>query len=106
MKITGLIICLLSATASWVVAAEQPSVKRGGELFISPQLGTNGKSCSSCHSGGKGLEASAGYKEEELAGIVNQCISKPLAGKPLAADSSDLKSLVMYIKSLAAPVKP
>jgi hypothetical protein len=106
MKETGMILCLLIATASWGLAGEPPSIKRGEELFRSTQLGTNGKSCATCHPGGKRLEASAAYNENELAGIINQCITNPLKGKPLAANSIDLKSLVMYIKSLAPPAKP
>ncbi len=101
MKKAGLILCLMTAAASWALAGEQASVKRGEELFNSQQLGTNGKSCATCHPGGKGMSEAAGYKEDELAGTINQCIKKPLEGKPLAAGSSDLKSLVMYIRSLA-----
>jgi len=106
MKDAALILCLLIATASWGAEGEQPSLKRGEELFKSSHLGTNKKSCDSCHPGGKGMEVSAGYKEEELAGIINQCIVTPLKGKPLAADSVDMKSLVLYIKSLAVPARP
>ena len=101
MKKTGMVLCLLLAAASWVVAGEQPSAARGEKLFNSTQLGTNGKSCSGCHAGGKGMEKVAGYEADELAGIINQCISKPLKGKPLADDSADLKSIIMYIKSFA-----
>lgn len=105
MKEAGMVLFLVVAAASWGWAAEQPSLKRGEELFNSTQLGTSGKSCASCHSGGKKLEEVAGYKDDELAGIVNQCIMKPLKGKPLAADSTDLKSLIMYLKSFAPAAK-
>ena len=106
MKKAGMVLFLVVAAASWGWAAEQPSLKRGEELFNSTQLGTSGKSCASCHSGGKKLEEVAGYKDDELAGIVNQCIMKPLKGKPLAADSTDLKSLIMYLKTFAPATKP
>ncbi len=106
MKKAGLILCLLGAAASWGAAADEPSVDRGKELFNSTVLGTNGKKCSDCHPGGKGLEEAAGYGVANLRGIINGCITNPLKGKALAADSTDLASLVMYIKSLAPPAKP
>ena len=101
MKTAGMVLLLVLATAAWGWAAEQPSLKRGEELFNSTGLGTNGKSCASCHAGGKMLGESATYKDDELGGIINQCITKPLRGKPLAAGSTDLTSLIMYLKSLA-----
>lgn len=103
MKKAMMVLFLVLATASWGSAAdEQPSLKRGEELFNSTQLGTSGKSCASCHPGGKKLEAAAGYKDDKLAAIINRCIMKPLKGKPLAADSTDLRSLIIYLKSFAS----
>lgn len=100
MKGTGMILLLAVTAASWAMADEFPSLKRGEELFNSTQLGTNGKSCASCHPGGKMLGKMGDYKDDELGDIINQCIAKPLKGKPLAAGSVDLKSLVIYLKSL------
>jgi len=102
MKNAVMVLFLVLATASWGAAAEQPSLKRGEELFNSTQLGTSGKSCASCHPGGEKLEEVAGYKDDELAAIINQCIMKPLKGKPLAAGSTDLTSLIIYLKSFAS----
>lgn len=102
MRKAVMVLFLVLATVSWgSAAAEQPSLKRGEELFNSTQLGTSGKSCASCHPGGKKLEEAAGYKDDELGGIINQCIMKPLKGKPLAADSTDLTSLIIYLKTFA-----
>ncbi len=106
MKKAGMVLILVLAAAAWGLATEQPSLKRGEELFNSTQLGTSGKSCASCHPGGKKLEEAAGYKDDELAVIINQCITKPLKGKPLAADSTDLKSLIMYLKTFAPATRP
>ncbi len=105
MKKVVMILCLLAVTTSWAVAGEQPSIARGKELFNGKQLGTNSKSCASCHPDGNNMNKAAGYKESKLAGIINQCIKMPLKGNPLAANSTDLKSLIMYIKSLAPQAK-
>lgn len=56
---------------------------------------TNDKSCNSCHPDGKGLE-----NVKDVESMTQKCIEKALAGKPLAADSQELKDLVAYIKSL------
>jgi cytochrome c len=83
------------------MAAVQPSTERGKELFNSTTLGTNGKSCASCHAGGKKLEEAAGYDQKQLEQIVNQCIVNALKGNALASGSPDLTSLVSYLKTLA-----
>jgi len=96
---------MLAALASMAVAADVPSVERGEELFTSPELGTTGKSCSSCHSKGKGLERAAAYNELALGETINNCITGPLKGRELDAASNDMKSLIIYVKSLRKPVK-
>lgn len=95
-------LCTLAVTASVAMAADAPSIEQGKELFNNPNLGTNGKRCSTCHPDGKGLREAAGYDGGRLEKIVNQCISKALKGKELAPDSTELKSLVMYLQSLTA----
>ena len=74
------------------------NVERGKQLFADPKLGgsTNDKSCNTCHPGGKGLEKA----ETNLEGMIQACIQKALEGKPLAADSQEMKDIVAYIKSL------
>jgi mono/diheme cytochrome c family protein len=101
MKNTAMTVVMLTALAAPAVAAEQPSAARGKELFESTQLGTNGKSCAGCHPGGKKLEAAAGYDEEQLGEIINQCITRPLKGKALDPAASDMKSLIMYLRTFA-----
>ncbi len=85
--------------------AAGPSLEKGKELFESAKLGTNGKSCATCHLDGKRLQGAAAYEEGELAGIVNNCIARALAGKEMDPQSDDMRSLVMYIKSVAGPGK-
>ena len=55
---------LATATAA---AKDAPSVERGSKLFNSAALGTNGKSCATCHPGGKGLEDVADYDGKKMA---------------------------------------
>ena len=100
-RLTGWIICggLLCVTGAW--AAELPSLKKGQELFESAKLGTSGKSCASCHAGGRNIEVSATSSDEDLANTINGCIAGPLKGKQLDPESADMKSLVLYLKSFA-----
>ena len=76
---------------------------QGKTLFESVKLGTNGKSCATCHPGGRKLEWATTYPEDKLVNIINTCITKSLKGKPLAVDSAEMKSLVRYIKTFAGP---
>ncbi len=80
-------------------AHHDASVEKGKALFNDPKLGTSGQSCGTCHPNGKGLEKSAA-KIKNLEDAVNNCITKPLKGKALDVKSSDMQSIVMYIKSL------
>lgn len=89
------------AVASLTMADDGASLSRGKELFTGNQLGTSGKSCSMCHPGGKGLEKAAAYDEGELGEIINQCLKNPLKGKALDPASVEMKSLILYIRSLA-----
>ncbi|MHB8058533.1 MAG: cytochrome C [Desulfuromonadaceae bacterium] len=102
MKLTShiLIALMVLVTATAAAAQDAPSVERGSKLFNSAALGTNGKSCATCHPGGKGLEDVADYDGKKMATYVNNCIKKALKGKPLADDSADMGSLVMYLNKL------
>jgi cytochrome c len=80
------------------VKASAGDAEKGMQLFKDPKLGgsTNDKSCNTCHPNGKGLE-NAGADIETT---IQACIQKALGGKPLAADSQEMKDLVAYIASL------
>lgn len=93
-------VVMMAALTSMAVAADGPSAERGEELFSATELGTNGKSCASCHSRGKGVEQAAGYDERRLAEVINTCITRSLNGKTLDPASNEMKSLILYIKSL------
>jgi cytochrome c len=102
MKKMGLILVALVGLLTPALAADQISVERGKELFNSTQLGSNQKSCATCHPNGSKLAKAASYDEKQLVKIVNRCIQKALAGKQLPADSADMASMVMYLRTLAA----
>jgi cytochrome c len=95
--VIALFVLTTIATAGGVVSKEQ-----GEKLFKSTSLGSNGRSCAGCHPDGKGLENAAAYDEKTLAKIANKCIVKALNGKALADDSTELASLIMYLKTIAA----
>lgn len=101
MKTLTLTLAMWAFLLSLALAAGPPSLERGKELFNSTTLGTNGKSCASCHARGRKLENVAGYDRKRLEEIVNQCIVNSLNGRALAPDSPDLSSLVAYVKTLA-----
>ena len=94
------LVTLVSLLGSGVLFAMQrePSVEKGKALFNDVKLGTSGKTCNTCHPGGKGLEQAGG--KANLTETINACITTPLKGKALDVKSVEMQSLVLYIKSL------
>ncbi len=99
-KIALLILAVLVAGGTAFAGQQGASVEKGKALFNDPKLGTTGKSCNSCHPGGKGLEKSG--LRPDLTDVINGCITIPLKGKSLDAKSAEMESLVLYIKSLGS----
>ena len=97
MAIAAPTLLLLTA-----MAADNPSIERGKELFNGTTLGTNGKSCGGCHRDPNELQKAAAQDTGELEDTINQCIKGALKGKGLDPHSVEMKSLIMYIRSLAA----
>ena len=95
-------------TASFAFAGAD--VEKGKALFNDTKLagGTTGKSCSSCHPGGRGLEdvgektewKMMGKKFKRLEDVVNYDIEMALHGKPLDPKSEEMINIIAYIKSL------
>jgi len=83
-----------------VTGLEAPSLATGKTLFETPYLGTRGKSCAGCHPQGEGLTHLETVPDAELAEIINRCIRQPLAGTPLDPDSTEMASLILYLRSL------
>jgi cytochrome c553 len=101
MKTVIAALVTLIAAATPAISASSPSAERGKMLFNSSSLGTNGKSCATCHPDGKSLGKAAAFDEEKLEKITNQCVVQALKGRAFATGSADLASLVAYIKTFA-----
>ena len=103
MKPSIVVFALGAVLLAGAAPAKPPGVSagRGKALFESTKLGTNGKSCATCHAGGKRFAEVAETPDDELAEYVNSCIEAMLAGKPLPAGSDDLRALVLHVRSLA-----
>ncbi len=112
LKILIILIVALALITPVVYAAKHLPEERGKALFNDPKFagGTAGKSCNSCHPGGKGLEKSADKKEFKIMGktvksleeAVNLCIEMANKGKAIDPNSDQMKDIVAYIKSLKA----
>lgn len=107
LKITMLSMLAVGLLFSGALAAE---VATGKALFNNPELGggRSGKSCNSCHPGGRGVEKAGekksfnimGQKQNGLEAAVNFCIEMALKGKPIDAKSTDMADIMAYIRSL------
>ncbi|TYO99727.1 di-heme cytochrome c peroxidase [Geothermobacter ehrlichii] len=81
-------------------AIETPNRALGERLFSSTALSTNGRSCAGCHANGKGLQEIAAYDDPMLREMINFCIRDALKGEMLPADSQELESLLLYLRTL------
>ncbi len=108
----GLKVLLSTAVLGVLMVSQVYSqdIERGKKLFNDSKFagGKSGKSCATCHPGGKGLEGVADKKEFKLMGktlksleeAVNLCIEMGLKGKPIDPKGKDMADLVAYLKSL------
>ena len=73
--------------------------------------GTTGKSCMSCHEGGKGLGSDLferkeytimGMDKKSLADVVNVCIEHPLGGTAIDTQGEEMQDLLAYMHTLVA----
>lgn len=83
-----------------VAATEVPTTELGKKLFHSEDLGSNNKSCASCHPDGKGLEEIDAYDNGMLKEMINFCIRDALDGEMIDPDSTELESMRLYLRSL------
>ena len=115
-----IILRLLSITAVIVLSTRafaEGDLKRGKSLFNDPKLSGSsfGVSCNTCHPKGKGLEhswsvgkttwSSCSGERNSLEDSINTCILMANKGRPLDAQTQEMKDLIAYIKSLAKKAK-
>jgi len=81
----------------------------GKGLFTEVGLGTNGKSCASCHKDGTDLVGKAAQyprvvemlqREASIQDVVNLCIVQAMGGEELDVEGEKMKSLTVFLESL------
>jgi cytochrome c len=79
-------------------------VKKGRELWVSPELGTNGVACAQCHPNAANTHPETYPKFQQQLGrviplrdMINWCIQNPLEGKTLKADDPKMVAIESYI---------
>jgi cytochrome c len=79
-------------------------VQKGRNLWVSPELGTNGVSCAQCHPNAANTHPETYPKFQQQLGrvialrdMINWCIQNPLEGKPLALDDPRMVAVEAYI---------
>ena len=90
-------IFLLSTVPA--TAIESPSLELGKTLFESTELGTKGRSCSSCHPQGEGLDLVGDFNDEELKDIINACIRDAQGGALISVESQEMEALLIYVRT-------
>jgi len=101
----GFIAALLLSSHSVHADESTPSAELGKKFFYSPSLGTNGKSCSTCHQSERKLGVLAskgswfGGNAKTLEQAINFCIESTLKGKALPEGSVEIQSIALYMRS-------
>lgn len=101
---------VMAGTLSLAYAAD---IDKGKALFESPTLGggTSGKSCQTCHPGGKGLGNDLfdrqqltimGMDKNSIEEVVNACIEHPMKGSAIDTEGEEMQDLVAYMETLVA----
>ena len=78
-------------------------VQTGRELWVSPELGTNGVACAQCHPNAANTHPETYPKFQQQLGrvaalreMINWCIQQPLEGEPLELDDPRLVAMEAY----------
>ena len=79
-------------------------VEKGRELWVSPELGTNGVACAQCHPNAANTHPETYPKFQQQLGrvialrdMINWCLENPLEGPTLALDSPEMIALEAYV---------
>ena len=79
-------------------------VAEGRELWVSPDLGTNGVACAQCHPNAANTHPETYPKFQQQLGrvialrdMINWCLMNPLEGAPLDLDSREMVAIEAYV---------
>ena len=79
-------------------------VKMGRDLWVSPELGTNGVACAQCHPNGANTHPETYPKFQQQLGrvialrdMINWCILNPLEGETLELDDPRMIAIEAYV---------
>jgi thiosulfate dehydrogenase len=79
-------------------------VKMGRDLWVSPELGTNGVACAQCHPNGANTHPETYPKFQQQMGrvvalrdMINWCILNPLEGETLKLDDPRMIAIEAYV---------
>ena len=79
-------------------------VKMGRDLWVSPELGTNGVACAQCHPNGANTHPETYPKFQQQLGrvvalrdMINWCILNPLEGETLTLDDPRMIAIEAYL---------
>jgi thiosulfate dehydrogenase len=79
-------------------------VKTGRELWVSPELGTNGVACAQCHPNAANTHPETYPKFQQQLGrvialrdMINWCLQQPLEGEPLELDDPRMVAIEAYV---------
>jgi hypothetical protein len=93
-----IVLGILIITGFHAYAIEAPSLSLGKTLFESEELGTKGRSCTTCHPHGKGLDMIGDFNDTELKDIINACLRDALGAEMISMESQEMNALVMYVR--------
>lgn len=105
-------LAILAGAAFCAPASAGPKedfAARGAALFADTGLGTNGKSCSSCHGSGSVWVGKPRFPKFALGAVltldqaIQACITNALQGPALPPNDEKLTALAVYIDGLYAP---
>jgi len=79
-------------------------VNTGRELWVSPELGTNGVACAQCHPNAANTHPETYPKFQKQLGrvialreMINWCLQNPLEGEPLELDDPKMVAIEAYV---------
>ena len=93
-----ILLSMLLMTGFHAHAIEAPSLSLGKTLFEATELGTKGRSCTNCHSNGKGLMMVGDFNDTELKDIINSCLRDALDAEMISLESQEMNALVAYVR--------